>query len=129
MSASASEYTSKEAFDAGCDAFLAKPLDLAELLDCVGRLLGLTWRYAAVPAPPTSAMKGNGDFTIDPVASRELNHLAMLGDIAALMRRADEAFQSDPSAQSFYRELRSLADQYDTAAIRRLLSAHTLNDQ
>jgi len=53
----------------------------------------------------------------------ELFHLAMLGEVTALSDRATEMLADDAQATSFCGELRRLAEQYDTAAIRRLLAA------
>jgi signal transduction histidine kinase/CheY-like chemotaxis protein len=122
MSASASDYTSHEALAAGCNAFLPKPLHLAGVLDCIEQALRLRWRRAESPPQPCAPPAANGDFCIDPLTATDLNHLAMLGDIDGLMHRANDAFESNPAAQSFYTELRALADQYDTGAIRRLLA-------
>jgi signal transduction histidine kinase/DNA-binding response OmpR family regulator len=122
MSASASDNTSHEALSAGCDAFLSKPMRLADLLDWIERLLGLRWRRAESPRQPGAVQSAIDAFRIDPLTATDLNHLAMLGDIDGLMHRANDAFESNPAAQSFYTELRALADQYDTGAIRRLLA-------
>jgi CheY-like chemotaxis protein len=45
VSASVSEQVQQESLAAGCDDFLAKPIQLEELLDCLGRHLGLEWIY------------------------------------------------------------------------------------
>lgn len=45
MSADAFANTSRAAFDAGCDAFLAKPLEFDSLLDVLAEQLDLEWTY------------------------------------------------------------------------------------
>jgi CheY-like chemotaxis protein len=124
VSASASDYTSQEALEAGSDAFLPKPLRLASLLDRIAELLDLQWQYGEVdaqverePAPPV-------DFCLERALAQELYHLAMLGDITGLIDRATQCLASDPGAAAFCGELQALANQYDTGAIRRMLNAH-----
>jgi hypothetical protein len=45
ISASAFESTKQESFAAGCHDFLVKPVQFEDLLECVGRYLGLEWLY------------------------------------------------------------------------------------
>lgn len=124
VSASASEYTSQEALDAGGDAFVPKPLHLAKLLDHIAELLRLEWIYGDAAAPmhePASAAAG---FALPRELADELYHFAMLGDITGLVERATQCLSADPRACGFCDELKALANQYDTGAIRRMLSAH-----
>ena len=125
VSASASEYTGQEALDAGCDRFLSKPLQLSALLDCLGTLLQIEWRYSLEDAPTQTAALNLGTFKLQHDLAGELYHLAMLGDVMGLVDRATATLQGDPDAESFCRELLALANQYDTGAIRRMLSVHT----
>jgi PleD family two-component response regulator len=123
VSASASAYTGQEALDAGCDRFLPKPLRLAALCECLGSLLQIQWLYAATqPATSTPALD-LGPFKLEQELAGELYHLAMLGDVTGLMERANATLRDNPEAEPFCRELRALANQYDTGAIRRMLSA------
>ena len=124
VSASASDYTSQEALDAGCDAFLPKPLHLADLLDRITDLLHVEWQYedATSVIQRTAA---SDTFALQRDLADELYHLAMLGDIAGLVERALQRLGSDPNACGFCDELRALANEYDTGGIRRMLSAHS----
>jgi signal transduction histidine kinase/ActR/RegA family two-component response regulator len=122
MSASASAYTGREALDAGCDRFLPKPLHLGSLLDCLGALLQIDWVYSSTDVPGPAASSELGAFKLRQDLASELYHLAMLGDVTGLMDRANATLREDPQAVAFCRELLTLANQYDTAAIRRMLS-------
>jgi signal transduction histidine kinase/DNA-binding NarL/FixJ family response regulator len=124
VSASASDYTSQEALDAGCDAFLPKPLQLMDLLDRITDLLHVEWLYDDVATPVTRPAGEDGSFALRRDIADELYHLAMQGDIAGLVERATQRLGGDPSACSFCDELRALASEYDTGGIRRMLSAH-----
>jgi signal transduction histidine kinase/ActR/RegA family two-component response regulator len=126
VSASASDYSSQEALRAGCDAFLSKPLELDLLLNRIGELLDLDWQYAT-PSTGQETRVAEADpasFELRADVRDELFHLAMLGDVTALGDRATAMLADDPRANSFCAQLRRLAEQYDTAGIRRLLATH-----
>jgi len=125
VSASASDYTSQEAVDAGCDAFLPKPLHLADLLDHITDLLHVEWQYGDAATPVIHGNAAGDTFALQRDLADELYHLAMQGDIAGLVERATQRLGSDPNACGFCDELRALANEYDTGGIRRMLSAHS----
>lgn len=52
VSASVSEHIRQQSLAVGCHDFLAKPVQLDELLDCLARHLQLEWRYAEPPLTP-----------------------------------------------------------------------------
>lgn len=121
MSASASHYTREQVLAAGCTAFIAKPVRLPALFDAVGRALDLEWRRepASLAAPARSSAAGN-TLALEDTAAGELHELARMGDINGLLQRATELFDvTDHNA--LLDELRTLAERYDTGAIRRLL--------
>jgi signal transduction histidine kinase/ActR/RegA family two-component response regulator len=125
MSASASRYTDEQAIAAGCDRFVPKPLRFEALLDCLGALLQLEWLYSSTaPRTPPAAID-LGEFRLEQALAGELYHLAMLGDVTGLMDCANATLRDHPEAEPFCRELLTLANQYDTGAIRRMLSAQT----
>jgi CheY-like chemotaxis protein len=125
VSASASRYSGQEALDAGCNRFLPKPVRLAGLLECLGSLLQIEWLYSnAAPRTPAAVMSP-GTFELEQELAGELYHLAMLGDVTGLVERATATLRERPDAEPFCRELLALANQYDTGAIRRMLSAQT----
>jgi signal transduction histidine kinase/CheY-like chemotaxis protein len=127
VSASASDYTREEALQAGCNDFLPKPIRAPELLERLGRLIGLTW----VTEPEREPMDGNGDHlagagqhstaahSIESGAAAEIYDLAMKGEIKALLARVDLAMQDDPPGAPVYEELRRLARNFDMKAVRR----------
>jgi signal transduction histidine kinase/DNA-binding NarL/FixJ family response regulator len=125
VSASASAYTSHEALDAGCDAFLPKPLHLGDLLDRITELLHIEWQYQDTPTAVRQHSAASTTFALQRELADELYHLAMQGDIAGLVERANARLSDDPSACGFCDELRALASEYDTGGIRRMLSAHS----
>jgi signal transduction histidine kinase/CheY-like chemotaxis protein len=125
VSASASDYTSQEALDAGCDAFLPKPLHLADLRDRITDLLHVEWQYEGTPTASAGHSAEGSAFALQRDLAAELYHLAMQGDIVGLVERATQRLADDPSAGGFCEELQALANEYDTGGIRRMLSAHS----
>ncbi len=125
VSASASDYTSQEALDAGGDAFLPKPLHLADLLDRIAELLSIQWDYSEDTLPSRHRAIAGGAFSLQPELANELYHLALLGDVTRLVECATARLGADPSACVFCDELKTLASEYDTGGIRRMLSAHS----
>jgi CheY-like chemotaxis protein len=125
VSASASDYTSHEALHAGCDAFLPKPLHLGDLLDRLTELLHIEWQYQDTPTTVGQRSVASTSFALRRELADELYHLAMQGDIAGLVERANARLSDDPDACGFCDELRALANEYDTGGIRRMLSAHS----
>jgi signal transduction histidine kinase/FixJ family two-component response regulator len=125
VSASASRYSGQEALDAGCNRFLPKPLRLAGLLESLGSLLQIEWLYSSAEARAPTAVASSGTFELEQDLAGELYHLAMLGDVTGLVERATATLREHPDAEPFCRELLALANQYDTGAIRRMLSAQT----
>lgn len=126
LSSSAGEYTRNEALAVGCNAFIAKPFRLTALLDEIARVLKLEWRVRERPAQavrPTMEAD-SASFQLDDNLADELQHLAMLGDIRALMARAEEALGNNPAALVFRSEFRVLAERYDTRGIRRVIGSH-----
>ena len=125
MSASASEYTREEALQAGCTAFLPKPLRLAALLETVGAHLHLQWQHRspATAAPTAQTESKGGPFRLNEELASELQHLAMLGDVLAVTARADAALSADDSAHAFCDEIRALAARYDIRGIRQVLTS------
>jgi len=122
VSASASDYTREEALHAGCSDFLPKPIRAAELLDRLGRLLGLAWITETPRESPYASADdraGQPVRPIDPGTADEIYDLAMKGEIKALLARVDLALQDDPPGAPVYEDLLRLARNYDMKAVRR----------
>jgi signal transduction histidine kinase len=85
-------------------------------VDSCGASAPLTLRAAAAPLAA---------FELDAALAAELQHFALQGDLNALLHHATQTLTADPAAHVFCERLRSLAEQYDTGAIRTLLTSHT----
>ncbi|MBC7367776.1 MAG: response regulator, partial [Undibacterium sp.] len=119
-SASVIAFDPVEATRAGCDDFLSKPFRTADLLEKLGRLLGLTWRESdsATPFPPRSAT-----ITPLPVATRAaLRECLATGDLAAFTTELEKLCATlPPSALPALDELAAAATAFQLAHLRQLL--------
>jgi CheY-like chemotaxis protein len=118
MSASVLSLKRQDAFDAGCDDFLAKPFREDDLLARLGRLLALEWvSEAPEPVRPSRSPFGVTTTRLSPAELEELLACARRGEITQLRRRL-AAHPGDPLAAT----IEGLARNYRMAQIRELLA-------
>jgi signal transduction histidine kinase/DNA-binding NarL/FixJ family response regulator len=132
LSASVFEQTREQCRAAGFCDFVSKPINVDALLDTLGSVLQLEWRYAATAgrqaASGTARRNGNGedDRALAPLPAHlnvEVLDLARAGDIEALRAGLAAIERADASCAPTVAHLRSLAEQYDMRAIRAFLEA------
>ena len=119
-SASAFEEDRRRSFEACCADHLAKPVQVGELLDCIGRHLALEWvmespqESAGDPlAPPP-----NGPSGIAPELRKRLLDLVERGNIMAVRKLLAE---SAATGDGLLDELRAAADRMDMRRVQTLL--------
>ncbi|GAB5521245.1 MAG: hypothetical protein RhofKO_34960 [Rhodothermales bacterium] len=120
LSASVFDVTQQESLRIGCDAFLAKPVDFDNLLETLGRLLHLDWRYADEEGnepPPSSPIAASSAQTPTPTEAETLYEFALRGDISGLVGFLDTALHLGEH-DGFGGELRNLAKQFRMQDIR-----------
>jgi DNA-binding NarL/FixJ family response regulator len=109
ISAGVSESTHQESLSAGCDDFLAKPVKIADLLECLQRHLTLEWVYAAA-TPPDAASQTSEPPAIPP--SDVLHQLVRLADSGYVNDLEDllaELAQNHAAYLPFVTKIRKLA--------------------
>jgi signal transduction histidine kinase/DNA-binding response OmpR family regulator len=117
--ASVFTFSADDARRAGCDDFLPKPFRTAELLEKLGRLLGLTWRESDF-APPSSAKPSA--VTPLPAATRAaLREILATGDLAAFTAGLEKLRASEPESAAALEELSAAAASFRLAQLRQLL--------
>lgn len=120
VSASAYDFDREQALKEGCDDFLPKPVRAEQLLDCVGRLLQLTWQHqtlASGTAAPFSELA-------EPPPAEEVEsiyQLALSGDVVALRERAENLLAEHPEHQAFAEDVLELARGFKLKALRKML--------
>jgi CheY-like chemotaxis protein len=111
------------AINAGCNDFLAKPLQVPELLYKLKLHLGLTWVYKENDAilfektapqqldqcPPCTILE-------------ELNAFVRIGDLFGLNQYLDELNRQNPEYQNFSHRILSLSKEFRVSAIKKLLN-------
>ncbi|MEB3283371.1 MAG: PAS domain S-box protein [Lyngbya sp.] len=129
--ASASGFLSDKAFcfEAGCDAFLIKPIESNALLNKLDELLNIKWIYAE-ENDSNSALKApinGGDelpVNIDDLLLENLYELALDGKIKQIKQQALNLKQIDASYAPFAEALLELANQFKEKEICQIIERY-----
>ncbi|MFT3717603.1 MAG: ATP-binding protein [Pseudorhodoferax sp.] len=121
---------SANAFDKGLENdagirpedFMVKPVRFAELLDWLGRQLGLQWLEAPPPAPPAPSPPPDALARPDAAGLEALRRAVDLGFPRGVLNALDAIERSQPECAAFVQPLRALARQFDFEAMSRLLA-------
>ncbi len=117
-SASVLSFDPAEGRRAGADDFIAKPFRTAELLEKIGRLLGLRWRESA-SAPPFATASSAAPVPLPETARAALREHLAHGDLHALRMELATLRAIHPSAA--LDSLDEAAARFDLARLRSLL--------
>jgi predicted ATPase/signal transduction histidine kinase/DNA-binding NarL/FixJ family response regulator len=126
VSASAFETTKQESLAAGCDNFLAKPIQLNELLEHIRHYLGLTWIYADTPEPVSEKSHTSEAATLIVPPQEILLKLleyAESGYINDIQTSIAELKASDSKFFPFAEKIEQFADDFQVERIIELLKA------
>ncbi|WP_093287829.1 ATP-binding protein [Solimonas aquatica] len=97
------------------DAFVMKPIDLEYLIERIGGLLRLQWRYEA-PAAGSEAQGGEDEAPLSAQAQqflKELRQLGRIGHVRAIEAKLRELESADPDSRALVMRLRSLVSRFD----------------
>ncbi len=115
-----------QALAAGCNEFVAKPIDTALLCRVIGELLQLTWIWPTAPAP-ISYVEADAPVPATPLPPlavlQELYQLAEDGDLLGLRTALATAREAQPAAADFLTGLATLAAEARLAELRRWLDS------
>lgn len=116
-------------YRAGCDDFLAKPVQFEQLLAILQDSLQLTWIYAdkkqinaTTPEQLSSEKLSRGN--IPPEKLSQLLALAKQGDIRSVISQVTELQQQDEQWLPLAQEVRQLAESFQINKLQQLLSTH-----
>ena len=107
----------------GFDDFVAKPIDIDNLLAKVGQHLALTWQYEPDTTSIPSTPPDHTDLILPPTPQLEaLLKPAISGDIQGILNQLStiDAIHSD--YRPFVNVLRQWANEFDTRRIRQYLT-------
>jgi PAS domain S-box-containing protein len=114
-SASTSPEVRMRSREAGAIAFIAKPIDEAELFDHLSSLTGLTWIYR-------KSAEVSDELVYPPDEEMQvLRHLARVGNMRLLRERAEQLRAMDPRYAAFAARISHLAAGFQSRAIRALV--------
>jgi DNA-binding response OmpR family regulator len=125
VSANAYPNDRKQAFDAGCDDFLAKPIQIAELLRKVKLHLGLDWIYRKDEGGASRTANAGPEAMAVPPRSviEELEASARMGDLRGLTDRLKALIDEDFQYLPYARHLQMLAKEFRLADIKKFLAS------
>lgn len=105
------------------DAYVTKPVRLNVLLDHIGRLLTLNWRYDPEEDKPVRPQQPTSTLQLPhAVHTRELRHLAQIGHKNGLLQRLQLLEDSQQANAEFIAVVRQLSTQFQFAKIIALLT-------
>ncbi|MBE9041311.1 PAS domain S-box protein [Oscillatoriales cyanobacterium LEGE 11467] len=118
-------------YDAGCDAFLIKPIVLERLLNLLQEQLGLEWVYEDIPLPALTddklrSMERSEDESL-PVTSpppetlEQLLELTRQGDIRGILQQAELLVQTEEQWIPFANRVGQLAESFQEVKLREWL--------
>jgi PAS domain S-box-containing protein len=126
ISSSAFKIDRLASLDAGCAAFLPKPVVAEDLLALLASLLDLAWVRAELQpqvAIPSEEREVRAPLPRPAVLAR-LRELALYGNMCKLVAEIEQMVQEDVLAVSLAQQLRDLAEQYDDEGILALVNRY-----
>ncbi len=120
------ERNREEALSAGCDHFIAKPIQLEELLGVLRHFLGLRWVYQDHERDDgrTETISPQELIPPPPDTLAVLLDLARRGDIAATLEQADHIDQQDEAYLAFTGEIRRLVKNFQVNKLCEFLETY-----
>jgi len=109
------------AINAGCNDFLAKPIQVEELLYKLKLQLGLTWICQNEPSLPFESVK-NAPVQLPPQQVLDnLVHFVRIGDMLGLNKHIDKLNREDSAHKPFLLKIKTLSGEFRIGEIRKLL--------
>jgi signal transduction histidine kinase/CheY-like chemotaxis protein/streptogramin lyase len=128
VSASASNTDERSCLDAGANGFLPKPVDERMLLDQIGSLLQIDWLTESTAEAAAGAQPQ--PYVIPPREEMQvLYQMALEGSMRDIARRAAHLSGLDERYRPFAEQLLSLANQFQSQAILRLVEQHLVGQE
>lgn len=123
-SASLSASRLKETREAGCDDFLAKPIEFPRLLERLGHFLNLEWTHQKTMTESSAFAEEPADVVLP---SRETMHslleLTKDGRLQELIEQVDTLRKSHPPLKRWLHTIWQLADDFEIDSLRAHLEA------
>jgi CheY-like chemotaxis protein len=122
ISANAFEQGGDNDLGIAAEDFITKPVRVDDLLDWIGRRLGLDWVNAEAPPAPTPSATEPTPLHYPPaLALRALDEQAELGYLRGIQKQLDSIETLDACHAEFVQVMRRLAAQFQFDAMREIL--------
>jgi signal transduction histidine kinase/ActR/RegA family two-component response regulator len=119
------------AINAGCNDFLAKPLQVSKMLNKLKIQLGLTWIYETDDkAVPEKMLLQNPEQLPPPDVLEAISGHVRIGDLLGLNQYLAEFGDSHPEFQEFVQHIMRLSGEFQIAGIKKIIALTTekIND-
>ncbi|MBD2188461.1 PAS domain S-box protein [Pseudanabaena mucicola] len=124
LSASILETEKVKSLEAGCNEFLAKPINSVILLDKLQEYLQISWIWKETTAAETSLETDNKLLLLPPSSDIEAIKLALdIGDFGGIEQIAQKIIQTDTQYQYFVDKLLVFARSFDEQNILQLIES------
>ncbi len=127
LSANAYPSDQQAALNVGCDDFLAKPLQVAELLIKLALHLSINWIYDSNKKEKKISGQNNVFIMPPPNIIKQLMGFVQIGDLLGLKHQLNELIMSEPRYKEFTQRIKTLANQFRIGEIKKLLN--TVDDE
>jgi signal transduction histidine kinase/DNA-binding NarL/FixJ family response regulator len=121
VSANAHELIERRAVDSPHDDFLIKPIEISEMLDRIGNLLGLDWLYVAARSPASDAASAPQRHGLSPERVERLLRLADMGYSRGIEAALREIESESPGHAAVVGQLRAMAKNFEFEALKQAL--------
>jgi CheY-like chemotaxis protein len=118
MSANVFEDQKQAALDAGCNAFVEKPININQFLALLGKLCSLKWIYETSETTISAPMEYPAAAEID-----QLYNLAKSGKIKAIIEESEALSANEPKLETFSKKVTQLAKQFKVQELKSFLEA------
>ncbi|MEK7991540.1 MAG: ATP-binding protein [Thiotrichaceae bacterium] len=125
-SASVFDYQQTESLDAGCSAFLPKPIHLEELLSAIANYLPLEWvcdkgvnniQESSEPSQDEDENVSTQDMALQTEYASKLFELGMMGDVEELIIYINELHSQGELSTPLFKKLKVLSAKFDVDEI------------
>lgn len=133
-SASVYDYDRDQSVQVGCNDFVPKPVNIAEMLTALARHLNIEWVYEQameVVENSTAKVIPQNQEMIFPSQDvlQQVYQLALIGDVESLVERLTELEVQDAGFVPFVAKIRTFAREYKMKLIRQFIKSHLKPDQ
>jgi signal transduction histidine kinase len=118
ISANVFENQKQAALDAGCNAFVEKPININKFLALLGKLCSLEWIYATPETTESAPMEYPAAAEIE-----ILYNLAKSGKIKAIIDKSESLSANEPKLETFSKKVTQLAKQFKVQELKSFLEA------